>query len=148
MNIKIIGVKEVDRALERLEKKLARKIIRKSMRWGLAPMLEQTRELAPLGVSRMLRKKWHEAGTLRKTLKVRAARSKGKGVIAVRVASSEKDYKGDQFYAAFPEYGTKRQKAQHYMRRAFDATKAAVIERTIAKIRDEINAVVGWWKRV
>ena len=34
------------------------------------------------------------------------------------------------------------------MKRAFDATKSATITRTIAKIREGINANVSWWHKV
>jgi HK97 gp10 family phage protein len=123
--LKITGLKEIDKALATLEPRVAKKVIRQAMRQGQKIVQAEVKALAPV-----------RSGATRKAVKVRVGKRK-KDAIRVNVQIGQGDYKGDQFYAAFPEYGTKPsgrggkrksegaasghggQKAQHYMRRAF-----------------------------
>jgi HK97 gp10 family phage protein len=147
MEVRITGVKEVDAALARLEKEEARKIIRQSIRRALKIMLDAARQLAPTGPDQVLRGKPHAGGFLRKMIKVRAFRGR-RNEIAARVGVGEKDFKGDAFYGGMVEYGTKRQAAQGFMRRAFEETKARVRDEANRLIREGINATLSWWKRI
>jgi len=148
MIVKITGVKEIDRALKELERVQARKIIRRSMRTALKEMQQKAVELAPIGVSRMLRGVQHVAGELRRNIKIRAAKIKRRGEIALAVRIGEGDFKGEQFYGSFPEYGTKFQAGQHFLLRAFEATKDSVRDRTNELIRQDINETLGWWHKI
>jgi HK97 gp10 family phage protein len=148
MDLKITGVTEIDRALAKLERTEARKVIRSSMREALKIMQERVVSLAPVGVSRVWRGQQHEAGTLKKALKVRAQKVKRRGEIALAVRTAEGDYKGEQFYAAFVEYGTKKQTGQKFMERGFEQTQARVRDKTNELIRAKLNAALNWWKRI
>jgi HK97 gp10 family phage protein len=148
MELKITGVKEIDRALATFERVTARKIIRSSMREALKLMQARAKELAPRGVSRMLRGVQHAAGTLMRNIKIRAAKVRRRGEIAISVRIGAGDFKGEQFYGSFPEYGTKEQHAQHFLLRAFRATRDQVRDRTNELIRAKINETLGWWHKI
>jgi HK97 gp10 family phage protein len=171
VEIKITGFKEIDKALSDLEPKLGKKIIRSSMREGLRITLDKVKQLAPVSqlsdteakarkvgrdssgrfVSRGTTggsKAQHKPGLLRKMLKIRAAKSKKRGTITLRVMTGKKDYQGEAFYASMVEWGTVKQPAQGFMRRGLETTAQGVIAKTNQKIKDGINEVVRWWRRV
>jgi HK97 gp10 family phage protein len=45
------------------------------------------------------------------------------------------------FYDIFDEFGTKHQKANPFMRPAFEETKAQVLDKFVSDLRDELNAL-------
>ncbi len=122
--IVITGIKEIDRAFKQLEPKLARKVIRQSIRAALKPVASEVKADSPVAT-----------GLLRSAIKVRAGK-RARNSISLVVIIGEGDFKGETFYGAFQEYGTSRQPGKHYMRRAFD-TKA---EAARAQIEELIKA--------
>jgi HK97 gp10 family phage protein len=131
----LTGVKEIDRALRQLERKMAAKVVRQAINKALKPIEARVKELAPV-----------ESGQLRDSLKVRAMPYK-KGRIAFEVRTAKGDFKGDQFYGAFQEYGTSRQPARPYMRPTYDQLGPEAIaeaERILLEgARRELRAA-GW----
>jgi HK97 gp10 family phage protein len=107
--ISIEGGRELDRALKKLPRALARKIIRQSLREAARPIVEEAKSRAPV-----------LTGQMRDSLRVRAGKRR-KGQASMAVQTKDGDYAGDTFYAAFYEYGTSRQPARPFMRPAFDA---------------------------
>lgn len=125
----ITGVKALDRKLRQLEPKVARKVIRQALRKALRPVQARVKQLAPVG----------ETGQLKRAVKIRAARSRRRGEIKLRVVIGKDDFTGTQFYSSFTEYGSSKQPAQHFMRRAFDSTKDEAKRTAISEIRAGIE---------
>jgi HK97 gp10 family phage protein len=130
----IDGITEIRRAFRELPPTLAKKVIRQGMRTALKPVQAAAKALAP-----------KDTGELARYIVVRAARARKRGVIALDVRVGEGDFKGEQFYAAFPEFGTSKQPAQHYMERAFlqerNRAKDIAIREISAGIDREVKAL-------
>lgn len=119
--ITIRGLKEVSAKLRRVEPALGRKIIRRAFRQALKPVKARVRDLAPV-----------KTGQTKAAVKVLAGRSR-RGRITMRVVIGKGAYKGDQYYAAYQEYGFRlgsrkrggsrpQIEGKHFMKRAFDET--------------------------
>ena len=109
-SFEVIGLNLIERKLKNMEPKLAKKIVRSSLRKAAKPVLQAAKANCP-----------YLSGDLKKSLKVRALK-KRKHSYAVGVSSSNKKhwYKGDQFYAAFIEFGTNKMPARPFLRSAYD----------------------------
>jgi len=82
------------KALKRIPAKEGKKIIRTAAREAAKQvLLPVARALAP-----------SDTGLLRRKIKVRAI-GRSKNGVGVRIGATEKDFTGDQFYAAFQELG-------------------------------------------
>jgi len=116
--LKLKGARELDRKLARLEKRTAKKVMRKALRAGGKVILAEAKRRAP-----------KRTGALAASLKVRAAkRSRRRRGVAVIVATAEGWFKGDEFYGAFVELGTEDMEAQPYVRPAYDAKKGQAVQ--------------------
>lgn len=138
----ITGLEELDAAMRELPKKIARQGIRKPLRAGAKVVLAEAKRNAPRGVT----------GNLRRSLKVRAGKRK-KGIISMRVTTSEGWFKGDEFYAGFVEFGTKERRhrsgrsvgavtARKFVRKAYLATKDRVSTQLKSDIFRNINTAI------
>ncbi len=122
-----ITVKGMDSLLKRLERLGDATRIRKHFSTAL-------RAGAKIVHAETVRRAPSATGAVKRSLKVRAGKSKKKGGVVMLVQTKKGDYRGDQFYAAFVEYGTdvRTQKktgrmvgrvvANRFMRDAFDAS--------------------------
>ena len=140
-SIKLIGGKELDRKLKALPRKVAKKILRQALRAGAKIILAQAKANAPVAT-----------GQLKKSLKVRAMKRTRKGTVGFKVQTKAGDFKGDEFYGSFLEYGFRRGKrpgkgaeytreivpAQPFMRPAFDSKK----DEAVAVISKELSAKI------
>jgi HK97 gp10 family phage protein len=126
--IKLDGAKELSKLMTDLPPKVEKKIARKGLRKGAKVTLEAVKQEAPVDTAEM-----------RNSLKVYSAKSK-KGNVAVRVATSAKDFTGDQFYSAFNVYGTKKQPPNDFIGRGFDRTAQEAGDTIIKTVGDEIEA--------
>ena len=124
----VTGVPQLDRALRGLTPALAKKVIRGAIRRSLKPVRSAVVAAVPKG----------ETGKLRKAVKIRSAGGK-RGVVGLAVSVGAKDFAGEAFYGLMVEYGTKRQRAQRNMKRAFDATK----DRAERQVGKEVKAGVS-----
>ena len=84
------------RKLELLDRAVARPILVRALRKAAEPVLATAKAYAP-----------KDTGQLEGSLRIKSARAKGGGV-AVRVTTEAGDYKGDEFYGAFVEYGYRK----------------------------------------
>src|SRR4051794_30652775 len=91
--MKIEGGKEIDEALGALEKKVARKYLRKALREGAKPILDQAKADAP-----------ELTGLLKKSIKISAGKMKN-GVMKAIVGLNKKWFTGRTYYAAWQEFG-------------------------------------------
>jgi HK97 gp10 family phage protein len=105
MTIAMTGDKALDRKLKKLGKD-SKKAVRKASRPALKPVLQESRELAPV-----------RTGALKKSIKIRALK-RSRVWTGSRVTTALG--KGqNQFYGGFQEYGTKRGvKARRFMGQA------------------------------
>jgi len=127
-------VRKLNRKLKTLESKVEKKLTRQALRAGAKIIAKEAKLRAPV-----------DTGELKSKIKVWALKRSRKR-IGVLVGTSAKEYTGDQFYAAFVEYGTKDMPAKPFMGPAAEAkgpeaaavvgkTLADGIEREIAKLR-------------
>jgi len=127
-------VRKLNRKLKTLESKIEKKITRQALRAGAKIIAKEAKLRAPV-----------DTGELKSKIKVWALKRSRKR-IGVLVGTSAKEYTGDQFYAAFVEYGTKDMPAKPFLGPAAEAkgpeaaavvgkTLADGIEREIAKLR-------------
>jgi HK97 gp10 family phage protein len=121
--IHIEGLKELDRKLQELPDDLQRKVLRDALKAGADPILTDAKASAPV-----------KTGALRASLRATASRSRKHGV-TVQVITKDGFFKGEQFYGAFLEYGTRFIKARAFIAGAFDKNKhraLGLITRSIA----------------
>ncbi len=123
----ITGIKEIDRALKALEPKVAKKVIRQSIRAALKPIRDEIKGEVPL-----------KTGLLRSAIKVRAAK-RSRVSIGVVVIIGRGDFKGDTFYGAFQEYGTSTMPGKHFMRKVFDRESNEARAQIEKGVRDGIE---------
>ena len=136
----IEGIEEIQRAFAQLPKKVATKIIRKSVRESLRPMMTAVKALTP-----------KKTGALARSTKIRAITKRKRGSIAIEVRQGERA--NQIFYGGFLNYGTKgghskRRKStrgvnkgikgRHYFEQAFEQTKDHVGSDVAKRISDGI----------
>ena len=141
MKCKITGVKSIERAYRELPKRVASKVVRQALRQALRPMLAAVKQEAPV-----------ETGQTKRAAKIRAVKVKKRGTIALEVRIGEGDYKGDQFYAAFVQYGHDIARPRGtvvghvppnpFMTRAFDRTKDQATREAIRLIAEGVDREV------
>lgn len=129
-SITITGLRGVNRALKALPPAVAKKVIRQSVRQALKPVRDAVKQEAPV-----------DTGVLIKAIKVRAGKRK-KDRISMAVRIGKGDFVGDQYYAAFQEFGTKKIKANPFMHRAFEHTAEKAKRDGERLIRDGVNTQV------
>lgn len=92
--IKLVGDRKLIRKLERLEKKDARRAIRRGSRAGIKIVTAAVKAAAPVGAT----------GQLRKAIRTRAAKRSRRFIGAV-TRLGEGYFKGETFYGSFQEFG-------------------------------------------
>ena len=127
--VSVTGLKELDRKMRALEPAMQKKIIRKAARRAAKPVLDRARAFAP-----------RRSGALERSLKIRALRrSRRRTAIGVQVSTDKGWFKGDEFYGAFVELGTKHIEAKKYLRDARDQSRGAVKEVWIKELRQILS---------
>jgi len=111
MKIEIEGVKKLEKRLKSLEPKVGKGIVRGALKDAAKPLLQEAKERVPV-----------KSGDLKKSLRVRTMKRK-KGRYGVEMATKDGWFKGDQYYGAFLEFGTKNMPAKPFMRPAYDNKK-------------------------
>jgi HK97 gp10 family phage protein len=128
----IAGQKELTKALRGLPVKVQKNVIRQAMRAGMKLVQEEAKRVAPVG----------ETGDLKSAIKIRAGKTR-RGSIAIEVRVGEGDFKGDQYYAAFLEYGTSRMPAKPFLRPALDQAgpkaRAVAMEKLLSGVEREAS---------
>ncbi|GAJ04189.1 unnamed protein product [marine sediment metagenome] len=117
MSITITGIKEIDKKLLSLEPKLAKKILRSSMR-KVAKKVRGDIDFPT------------DEGDLKRNVKIRAG-PRSRSSIMMDIRSTE-----DIPYASFQEYGTKHIEGKGFMRESFEKNK----EWAKKQMQDEILA--------
>lgn len=130
---KIDGLKELDKKLASLEKRIRSKVIRQAQREAMKIVKRAVEADAPEG----------ETGELKASVKTRSGPRSRMGISTVVQIGAE-SFRGETYYAAFVEFGTEFQHAQHYMKLAYfdhalEARNAAV-KFMAAGIKRELQA--------
>lgn len=95
MGFELKGVKQIERALRELEKKVARQVVAKALRAGAKIIQAEVKAQAPV-----------DTGRTKKALKVRAAKRKA-GRVRFDVKIGDKEFQGKAFYPPMVELGHK-----------------------------------------
>lgn len=118
-SFKLLGAKEINRALKQLSEEAGKRVVKREMRKAIKPIYQRTLEKAPLGMT---------SQTI-SALKIKGYHKKGRIKFVVQVGKG--DFKGDTYYAAFYHKGTKKKDGspkmipRPWMKEAFDETKDA-----------------------
>lgn len=105
----VTGDKRLIRKLRTLSRNVQRTVVKQAVRAGAEVVEAAAKEFAPV-----------RTGELRGAIHVREVRSRSPWVISFEVVVGQGDFKGEQFYAAFIEYGTSNMTAEPFMRPAVD----------------------------
>jgi HK97 gp10 family phage protein len=105
VSLDLSGLEQIGQKLDRLDNNVRKNIARKALRAGLKPILTEAKRNAPVGhylyPSEQARRR---AGSLVRSIAIRSGRST-RDSVALRVGLGKKWFVGDQFYAAFLEFG-------------------------------------------
>lgn len=132
--IKIDGLKALDAALAELPKATAKNVLRRVGRKALAPMVEAARNSAPV-----------KSGALRKSMKVTSRLSKRQASLHRKMFKSDKAsvelFAGASNlpHAHLLEFGTSKMAPRPFMRPAWDAGNAALLQRIKTDLGIEIE---------
>jgi len=99
MNVSLSGFKQLERKLNELPKRIRRKVLSQSLRAGAKIIQAEAKARVP-----------KDTGELRRSIKVRVGKVKNRGDVKIIVITGAGDFKGDQYYGAFVEYGYRRGK--------------------------------------
>lgn len=143
----IEGLADLKRSLDDLTNNLKKRIVRAALRDAAAPMLRQARANAPVLKSEH---PYRLPGTLKRSIVAKSSkRFNGRnGEIGVYIAVHKRKGLGgkasarnpfDPFYWRFQEFGTKRHRAQPFMRPAFDANASRAIDIFKARLKTSID---------
>jgi HK97 gp10 family phage protein len=97
------------------------------MRAGMKLVQAEAKQLAPF-----------DTGELKSAIKIRAGKTR-RGSLAVEVRVGEGDFKGDQYYAAFHEFGTSKMPARPFLRPALDSVGPEARDVAMKAIRDGVE---------
>lgn len=122
-------IKGLDKLLKDLDKLTtagAKKIARDAMKEAQQVMLQEARDNCPV-----------VSGKLRDSINV-SPKTSG-GIVYMNVQTGEGDFKGEEFYGAMVEFGTKHMSPNGFMRRAADSKGEEVCDIALAKIADAVE---------
>jgi len=158
VGMRLKGLKQLDKELQKLPLALARKIARKSMREGAKAILNQARANAP-----------KQSGTLKRSLAITVRKRRGTklsydaivhprqqsriytdGAAArqaqrakVKGARKKRKLKNDGWYAHFSEFGTKRgMRAQRWLTKAYASKRQTAVNDFARSVRKQLREVV------
>ena len=105
VQFRLIGAKQLERALRTMSRKESTKAIKKATRAGSKLITQTTKALAP-----------RKTGQLRRAIKTRVLKTRrrkfGAESIGTVTVLGQGFFKGDEFYGAFLEFGYRRGKRQ------------------------------------
>lgn len=127
--ITIKGSRAIERAFRELPRKIATKLVRRSLREGAKIVQAQAKADAPV-----------DTGLLEKSIKVVSGRSRKKGVFLMGVLIGSGNFKGETFYGAFQEFGWKTGKRGSVHRRKIPGKR--FLKRAMRGMRDEAQRVI------
>lgn len=121
VSIKIHGLRELERDLRKLPRRVQGRAVRNAARAGGIIVRRRARELAP-----------RRTGNLRRSIVVRSAREGNDIVVRIGLLARA-------FYGFLLEFGTRRISPRPWMRPAFDQTKEAAAKEVSDRLWREIE---------
>lgn len=137
----LTGDKKLDKTLRDLEPKVRRKTMVAAMREGAKKIEKVAKQYAPVGKPQP-GKPEHQPGTLKKSIKVRAAK-RSRRTFGVDVRIGDKNWQGDAWYGSAVEFGSKKQEGQHFLERAYDEKGKEVRDFVLKEIRAGIERLAS-----
>jgi HK97 gp10 family phage protein len=131
VKIEITGADEIIKALDELGPKVEKKILRKAVRKGLKPLLDEAKARAP-----------EDTGKLKQSLTIRAAKSRKRGTIALEVRPNERKFDGEFYYPAVVEYGRSDLEPNPFMAESFKAKADEAKDVALEEIKRGIDEIV------
>jgi HK97 gp10 family phage protein len=159
--IKVTGLKEIERVLQRLPARLGEKVIRAALRAGAQVIRKDAQSKVPILKAPDKRRK---PGTVKKAITIKRSKQDKFGVyLGVKGLSKDdkhvfKNNKGtkaannpdDPFYWFFLEFGTAKMPAKPFLRPAFEARKFEALrkfeeycKKRIAREADKLAKEMG-----
>ena len=126
--ITIHGLDDVVKSLEELEPRLAKKILKKSLRKILKPLHAEVKSNQP-----------SESGAMKKQVKLRAGKRSRKW-ISMNVEAKKDE--SSSWYASFVEMGTKNQDPQDNWLNALNAKRSQIMTSAKTEILKTLDEVV------
>lgn len=134
-------IARIQRRLSEVPKKLGNKWTKKGLREGAKVVQKEARRGAP-----------KKTGQTRRAIKVKSLR-KQKNSIAMDLQIGEGDYKGDQYYASFQEFGwhvgsrklgdnRKWIEGKHFLEKAYKSKGAEAADKAVNVILDGLEQAV------
>ncbi|SUB58965.1 phage protein, HK97 gp10 family [Phocoenobacter uteri] len=149
--VKVEGLKELSRAMQKLGRKTATRIAKNAMYQGGVIIRDDARQKAPILKSPAPNRK---AGTLKKAIKsrtkvhrngttetiiwVKGLKSKQIAKFKAKTGKSGAKNPNDPFYWKFVEFGTSKMRAKPFLRPAFQQSKNKAANTIIKTLQDEI----------
>jgi len=126
-----IGFPELERKLKELAPKVQKKVVRSAMRRVAKDIvLPAARSGAPV-----------RSGVLKASLAVKAMKARKRAVFGVQVQTREGWFKGEAYYGAFVELGTRTMKAKPYLRPALNENRGRITSELGSEIGAGIETV-------
>lgn len=154
----ITGIEEINQALKQLPKNVQKKAFRKAMRPAMKVVQNAAKANAPVSGQgeesdeekpdddkpKTPRKKRggttknHKPGTLKRSIKVRATK-RSRRFIGIDVLMGEGDFKGEVYYGAFQEYGSRYHRPQGFLRKAHDTKEGEARAKAIEILKQLVD---------
>lgn len=140
--LQVKGADKIIRGLFEIEPRMARKVVRQSLRKGLNPIQRLAKSDAPV-----------KTGLVKKSIKIRAVKRK-KDRIAMKVTIGKDNFVGKAFYGAFQEFGYKHGSrklppeqrpevpGKHFMQEAFTHGAPIAEAITLGALKQGFDSVV------
>lgn len=122
--IEIKGLDELESQLKYLPVHVRKKLAREALKAGAGVIKTQAELNAPF-----------KTGALMRSIEIQPGRRNRPNTISYIIGTGKAWFQGDQFYAAFIEFGTSHQPAKPFLRPAFDSQK----DRALALIVDVLK---------
>lgn len=134
LDLSVLGIPELDKRLDELEKKAAMKAVRPALRDGMKAILPFVLALVP-----------RRTGALARTIKVRAAKRK-KGRVGAVIVTGTRDQLGipadsPWYYPAHVELGTEHAPAESFMRAGLKAGEASGLQAVVSTLWKKLEAL-------
>lgn len=139
-NVRIEGLRELDRALAKLDDRIQRNVLNRSVSAGARVIRDEARILAPV-----------EEGRLKRniiTKKRRGRKGQSNWMVGVRginesTGNSDTSMKSDDpknaFYGRFVEFGTSKMSPRPFMTPAYESKRRDAVEVIKQTLREGIN---------
>jgi HK97 gp10 family phage protein len=130
---RVYGVLDIQRKLGGLESRVAKKVVRSSMR-------KTAKKVQATAKNNLLKQRSIVTGKLRKGLKVKAGK-RSRNTISIRVQTTEGQHGDPGFGGAQVELGTKHAEAKSFLRPAIYDNERAINADIVADIRSVLNEI-------